>query len=271
MNKQVLDASQMRRLSELGLETRDALFAWVKDTSIPNAEYELLPRNMKSGTIYSIIPAYTLADILEMLPKQLEDSDGLQYRLQIFHDGEMSVVSYYSEVGKMFYINKTGEELIDVAYATLCECIEVGGIVGIEIKQPEEDMEEKKQDISKMETTTKKMRPFDLEAAKSGKPVRTRDGRKARIVCFDRKVLLYSVIALIEEPDGEEDIVLYSKDGHYEPDGTLCELDLMMFPEKKEGWAMICKSELYESEEIALEDAKRFEDYIKTVKVEWYE
>lgn len=143
--------------------------------------------------------------------------------------------------------------------------------VSIEIKQPEEGMEEKKQDISKMETTTKRMRPFDLEAAKSGKPVCTRDGRKARIVCFDRKSPLYSVIALIEEPDGEEEIVLYSKDGHYEPDGTLCELDLMMLPEKKEGWAMICKSELYESEDIALEDAKRFEDYIKTVKVEWYE
>lgn len=266
----------MRHLSELGLETRDALFAWVKDTSIPNAEYELLPRKMKSGTIYSIIPAYTLADILEMLPKQLEDSDGLQYRLQIFHDGEMSVVSYYSEVGKMFYINKTGEELIDVAYATLCECIEVGGIVGIEIKQPEEDMEEKKQDISKMETTTKRMRPFDLEAAKSGKPVCTRDGRKARIICFDRKLFYqrvsYPILALIERPDGEEDVSGYSEEGKVLlGNGAETLDDLMMLPEKKEGWAIICKSDLYESEEIALKDAELFKDYIKTIKVEWEE
>lgn len=31
------------------------------------------------------------------------------------------------------------------------------------------------------------LKPFDLEAAKQGKPVCTRDGRKARIVCFDLK------------------------------------------------------------------------------------
>lgn len=31
------------------------------------------------------------------------------------------------------------------------------------------------------------LKPFDLEAAKAGKPVCTRDGRKARIICFDAK------------------------------------------------------------------------------------
>lgn len=31
------------------------------------------------------------------------------------------------------------------------------------------------------------LKPFDLEAAKQGKPVCTRDGRKARIICFDAK------------------------------------------------------------------------------------
>ena len=30
-----------------------------------------------------------------------------------------------------------------------------------------------------------RLKPFNLEAAKSGKPVCTRDGRKARIICFD--------------------------------------------------------------------------------------
>lgn len=115
------------------------------------------------------------------------------------------------------------------------------------------------------------MKPFDIEKAKAGHPVCTRDGRKARIVCFDRKAPLYSVIALIEEPDGKEEIVLYPKDGHYESDGTLCKLDLMMLPEKKEGWAIICKSDLYESQKIALEDTKRFKDFIKMIKVEWEE
>lgn len=31
------------------------------------------------------------------------------------------------------------------------------------------------------------LKEFDLEAAKAGKPVCTRDGRKARIICFDAK------------------------------------------------------------------------------------
>lgn len=49
----------------------------------------------------------------------------------------------------------------------------------VEIKQNKEDMKEKKLNL----------RPFDLEAAKAGKPVYTRDGRKVRIICFDAKCI----------------------------------------------------------------------------------
>lgn len=31
------------------------------------------------------------------------------------------------------------------------------------------------------------MKNFDLEKAKAGYPVRTRDGHETRIICFDRK------------------------------------------------------------------------------------
>lgn len=31
------------------------------------------------------------------------------------------------------------------------------------------------------------MKPFDLELAKAGHPVQTRDGRPVRIICYDRK------------------------------------------------------------------------------------
>ena len=46
--------------------------------------------------------------------------------------------------------------------------------ISLEIK---EDMEEKKLNL----------KPFDIQKAGEGKPVFTRDGRKARIICFDRK------------------------------------------------------------------------------------
>ena len=44
-------------------------------------------------------------------------------------------------------------------------------------KQDQENMEEKKFNLKE----------FDIEVAKAGKPVCTRDGSKARIICFDKK------------------------------------------------------------------------------------
>lgn len=44
-----------------------------------------------------------------------------------------------------------------------------------------------------------KYKPFDLEQAKAGKPVCTRDGHKARIICFDAKLENYSIIALVKK------------------------------------------------------------------------
>lgn len=56
--------------------------------------------------------------------------------------------------------------------------------VYIEIKT-KEDMEEKNNaKHSNSEKIGKNLKEFDLEAAKSGKPVCTRDGRKARIICL---------------------------------------------------------------------------------------
>lgn len=47
-----------------------------------------------------------------------------------------------------------------------------------------------------------KFKPFNLEQAKAGKPVCTRDGRKARIICFNAKTLCdYPIIALVENSD----------------------------------------------------------------------
>lgn len=44
------------------------------------------------------------------------------------------------------------------------------------------------------------MKPFDIELAKAGYPVCTRDGRPVRILCFDRKsVDGYSILALVYE------------------------------------------------------------------------
>ena len=49
-----------------------------------------------------------------------------------------------------------------------------------------------------MEEILKHLKPFNLEEAKAGKPICTRDGRKARIICYDKKGDSDPIIALIE-------------------------------------------------------------------------
>ena len=141
----------------------------------------------------------------------------------------------------------------------------------VEIKQNKEDMKEKKLNLKE----------FNLEAAKAGKPVYTRDGRKARIICFDAKRKDgKNIMALIpsKEYPRFEDLVAYPNNGNYhgghENDG-----DLMMLPEKKEGWVNIygeekkryCSNVIYSSKEEALNISKQLKGYITTIKIEWEE
>lgn len=88
------------------------------------------------------------------------------------------------------------------------------------------------------------LKPFNLEAAKAGKPVCTRDGRKARIICFDSKNDLQRPIVALVEDNGKELLYEYTIKGkerfsHISTTGTS---DLMMLPEKKEGWINICRN-----------------------------
>lgn len=129
----------------------------------------------------------------------------------------------------------------------------------VEIKQNKEDMEEEKLNLKK----------FDLEAAKAGKPVCTRDGRKARIICFDRN-WEYPIVALIECENGEEMISACDKDGKariYETQGT----DLMMLPEKKEGWIIIHKEAIYDKETAEKIARETTANVIRIQKIEWEE
>lgn len=61
------------------------------------------------------------------------------------------------------------------------------------------------------------MKSFDLEAAKNGAPVCTRDGKPARIICFDRKSTSnFPIIALVRFTDGiEEQVIRFTKDGKF--------------------------------------------------------
>lgn len=175
------------------------------------------------------------------------------------------------------------------------------GTIYVEVKQNKENMEESAElklfadrtsnvnEVYMEKRLCNRLKPFNLEAAKAGKPVCTRDGRKARIICFDAKRKDgKNIMALIpsKEYPGFEDLVAYPNNGNYhgghENDG-----DLMMLLEKKEGWVNIynrnrprTSSEncyimtgvsVFETKEGAISYIDKDKEYIDTVKIEWRE
>ena len=120
------------------------------------------------------------------------------------------------------------------------------------------------------EGTRRNLKPFDLEAAKAGKPVCTRDGRKARIICFDAKCADTPIVALVSRDDGEI-LLRHYRNGKLSDDKD-SDADLMMLPEKKEGWVNIYDNMImYASEEEAKIGIATKRNYIATAKVEWEE
>lgn len=128
----------------------------------------------------------------------------------------------------------------------------------VEIKQNKEDMEEKKLNLKE----------FDLEAAKAGKPVCTRDGRKARIICFDLNNKNFPIVAIIN-CDTEENAYQYDIDGVCDEHDN--NLNLMMSPEKKEGWIIIHKEAIYDKETAEKIARETTANVIRIQKIEYEE
>ena len=87
------------------------------------------------------------------------------------------------------------------------------------------------------------MKAFDINMARQGAPVCTRNGKKARIICFDRDYHNdLPIVALVREHDnGDELVKTYNKYGGYTgPEGN--SYDLMMAPVKKKVWINFYKT-----------------------------
>ena len=138
----------------------------------------------------------------------------------------------------------------------------------IEIKQNKEDMGDldkikvrdytKVEELNVMEEKKLNLKPFDIQKAREGKPVCTRDGHKARIICFDYNGETgdYPIVALVHYNKGNqcyERVLKYTSDGLFNKYGD-CQHDddLMMLPEKKGGWVNVYKERCYESKKEAI-------------------
>ena len=125
------------------------------------------------------------------------------------------------------------------------------------------------------------MKEFNLEEYLKNpeRKVVTRDGRKVRIICTDRKGDT-PIIALVNDAnDGQEYGYAFYSDGKFFRDGG-DELDLFFAPEKHEGWIIINKwadgerdtnGIIYHTKldipDIPIVGGKR----VATIKIEWEE
>lgn len=182
--------------------------------------------------------------------------------------------------------------------------------IDIEIKQTKEDMEENKTTFPKEDNALTRtvyayvngeisdkelirsikemsdeypynknnLKPFSLELAKQGKPVCTRDGRKARIICFDRNDIkpIVALVTFINGTSVIEKAFYYFEDGYHLSKNDKNDYDLMMLPEKKEGWVNVYKTSInYECGTVFSTEQeaknKTNDGRITTVKIEWEE
>ena len=108
----------------MGLDTSNASMCWIKDTE-GNQHLSVHDEYCYEASLMNPIPAYTLQDVLDALPKMI-------YPFPVHKIGfELWIGS-----GKIFYANmfnledvlkvRYDKELIDAAYELLVWCIEKG-------------------------------------------------------------------------------------------------------------------------------------------------
>ena len=158
--------------------------------------------------------------------------------------------THYCPSGRIIYFQRY--KIFNKSYShnteyIICDFNE-DDVVSIEIKQTKEDMEESVEEklfcdkVANAEYMKVKLnsllKPFDLEAAKAGKPVCTRDGHKARIICFDFRISDGTCMIAAIECGKTETIFYYDLDGKCRGYGNN-NYDLITLPEKKEGWVNV--------------------------------
>ena len=126
------------------------------------------------------------------------------------------------------------------------------------------------------------MKPFDLEKAKAGAEVCTRDGRPARIVCWDVKYSGFPLAVVVEDGIALENIYQYSEEGKPMNDYGKGEDDLFLNTTKKVGWVNVYQDESnrHYAGEIVHDDEEEAKNRrspnlhkkcVDTIKIEWEE
>ena len=136
-SKQVLDVHQMQHLQELGLKLKETLLYWARCVdnnpcaATHHEEWTLIKGNNTPPTVgftyWQFIPAYTLQDVLDILPTEIKPSER-RFWLRIDLSDEC-LYYYYDDCNLVEHRKKVIgydgiDGLIDAAYSLLCWAIE---------------------------------------------------------------------------------------------------------------------------------------------------
>lgn len=141
MEDQVLSIERMQHLKELGVDTSKASLFWVKKITNEIGEklkggYRLsfsdkvIVRNFE---MWDIIPAFTLHDILDLIPKNIITNDSHRDKVYFVADFSEKVMGYayrFETCGEISYYRFFNwvDNIIDAAYEMLLWCIYEGYI-----------------------------------------------------------------------------------------------------------------------------------------------
>ena len=118
------------------------------------------------------------------------------------------------------------------------------------------------------------MKPFDIEQAKAGKPVQTRNGQDAEILRFDLRGG-NSMLVIIKAEDHDY-VATYAESGNFVNPKYEDKYDLFMKPETKEGWVAVFNdgksiSTIYDTKEKAESIGGTYPNFVAVAKIEWEE
>lgn len=132
-----------------------------------------------------------------------------------------------------------------------------------------------------MEETSMKslLKPFNLEEAKAGKPVCTREGKPVRILCFDLRGANYPIVAAVLSDTGEA-LISYDEQGRHRHNEE-SEDDLMMCLTRHTGYIIVCVGDnktIITNIFMSFDDAYDYEQSLRKQgkeayinEVQWYE
>lgn len=134
MTKQVLDIMQMQHLQELGMELKETMLYWVvyevghENNFVTTKENAMEVIDESCG----MLPAYTLQDVLDALPLQVEipfhpecGKYELRIKRMVFNTGKVMHAVVYEESDYLnWFVLQSNKELIDAAYEMLCWAID---------------------------------------------------------------------------------------------------------------------------------------------------